>query len=143
MKPKIKKAAAICLLAAMLTVLWGCGKETEASMQNSPDIDLTTMSGTMVYSTVSDMLTSSENYEGQIIKMDGIFQTMKYPESDAVYYFCETEDATACCQQGVEFVPAEDCQLPPVGEAVTLIGTWGAYVEDDILYCALMDAVAE
>ena len=53
--------------------------------------------------------------------------------------------ATACCAQGIEFVPAEGftCpeDFPPAEEDIVVTGVFDTYYEDRIMYCTLRDAV--
>ena len=62
----------ICLLiAAVICISFSsCVKEQEYD-QNY--IDLTSMSGTMVYSEVLNMMMAPEEYEGKTVKMHGVF----------------------------------------------------------------------
>jgi hypothetical protein len=120
--------------------LMACGNE----QSYDPDyIDLTVMSGTMVYSEVLNMMNSPEEYTGKTVKMRGAFS---YAEgTDRNYYACIIADATACCAQGIEFELAEERvfpdEYPEVGEQITVEGIFGTYYEDEYRYCTLTDAV--
>lgn len=132
----------ICLIIAAIMCLLptACSKE----QSYDPDyIDLTAMSGTMVYSEVLNMMLSPEDYEGKTVKMHGAFS---YAEGiDRYYYACIIADATACCAQGIEFELAEERifpdEFPELGEEITVEGVFGTYYEDDYRYCTLTDAV--
>lgn len=102
------------------------------------DVDLTTMSATIVYSQVSDMMTNPGNYEGKVIKMNGIYQLYTNEDGSVFYPACVIMDATACCANGIEFLPPEDANLT-AGEEITVIGTFEKYYEDGYLYCHLVD----
>ena len=73
----------------------------KASATSPVDVDLTAMTSTMVYAEVNQMLTTPQNYMGKTVRMKGSFT---YSGSVEKYYFaCIIADATACCQQGIEF----------------------------------------
>ena len=66
------------------------------------DIDLTKMSATMIYAEVFNMLIEPEKYENKRVKMRGYFTIYNENTNDEVYSVI-VPDATACCQQGIEF----------------------------------------
>jgi hypothetical protein len=108
------------------------------------DIDLTTLSATVVYSEVYDMMFYPENYVGKTVKMDGMF-TYYYDEANDRYYFaCIIMDATACCSQGIEFEPSEEFtypdDFPEDGEDICVVGVFDTYEEDGFTYCTLRNA---
>lgn len=119
--------------------------ETSAPDLSSPDadVDLTTLSSTMVYAEVSQMVYYPEDYIGKTVKMQGQFAV--YEGADRNYYACLISDATACCQNGIEFDPAgafsypED--FPEPGSDITVTGVFGFYEEDGFQYLQLADAV--
>ncbi len=106
------------------------------------DIDLTTLSSTMVYSEVYGMMMSPEAYVGKTVKMNGAFAV--YEGENRNYYACLIADATACCSQGIEFVLDGDYaypnDYPALGTDITVAGTFDTYYEEDVLYCQLIDA---
>ena len=73
--------------------------ETEKS---KIDYDLTNMSSTMIYAEVFNMLIEPEKYENKRVKMKGFFTIYNEGSNDEVYSVI-VSDATACCQQGIEF----------------------------------------
>ena len=108
------------------------------------DVDLTTLSSTMVYSEVYNMMCEPDRYLGKRIKMNGQFAVYEDPNTGAVYTACIIMDATACCSQGLEFVlagehsyPADD---PELGTEITVVGTFQTYEENGYMYCHLVDA---
>ncbi len=109
-----------------------------------PDIDLTEMSSTMVYSTVYNMMVLPKDYLGKVVKMTGTFTVYHDPETDLYYYGCIIQDATACCAQGIEFVPEADLSypgdFPEVGSDITVIGIFDTYEEGEYTYCTLRQA---
>ncbi len=108
------------------------------------DVDLTALSGTMVYSEVYNMMTSPENYIGKTVKMSGLFAYYHDEETGNYYFACIVQDATACCAQGIEFVLADDCvypdDYPEVDEEICVIGVFDTYQEGSYTYCTLRNA---
>jgi len=109
------------------------------------DVDLTSISSTMVYSEVYNMMNAANDYVGKVVKMKGQFAAYEF--TDAIYYACIIADATACCQQGLEFVLAGDYaypgDYPAQGTEVTVTGVFELYKEGDTTYCHLTDSVME
>ena len=116
----------------------------ESTSVNTPDIDLTSMSSTMVYSNVSRMMISPEDYEGRIIKMRGSFNTYYGYETGIYYPAVIIADAAACCSQGLEFVldgePAYPSGYPELMQEITVIGRFEVYYEGAEKYCHLVSA---
>ncbi|MBR5419887.1 MAG: hypothetical protein IK115_01925 [Lachnospiraceae bacterium] len=104
------------------------------------DVDLTILSSTMVYSEVYNMMSVPEDYIGKTIKMEGSYSYCRDDVSGAEYYACIIQDATACCSQGLEFVPENPEAVPAEGESVTVVGVFDTYLEGDYMYCTLRDA---
>jgi len=108
------------------------------------DVDLTALSGVVVYSEVYNMMYAPEDYIGKTIKMVGLFAVYQDEITGNYYYACIIEDATACCAQGIEFVLTDDYSYPDdypqEGETVTVIGVFDTYMEDGYLYATLRDA---
>jgi hypothetical protein len=107
------------------------------------DVDLSVLSGMLVYSEVYNMMTAPETYVGKTVKMSGQF-TYFCKDADTFYYSCVIADATACCLQGIEFIPGGTYVFPddyPLeGEEITVVGVFDTYTEGDVLYCTLRDA---
>ncbi len=109
------------------------------------DIDLTVLSGTMVYSEVYNMMVYPEMYIGKTVKMKGPF-AYYYDEATGNYYFaCIIQDATACCAQGIEFVLTEDYtypdDYPEFNREICVVGVFDTYQEGQYTYCTLRNAV--
>lgn len=108
------------------------------------DVDLTTLSSTMVYSEVYNMMIMPEDYMGKTIKMSGMFSYMTDETTGNEYYACIIMDATACCSQGIEFELAGDYtypdDYPEIGGDITVTGTFDVYEEDGYKYCTLRNA---
>ena len=105
------------------------------------DLDLTKMSATMIYSTIFDMLIMAEDYIEKNIKVKGWFETYVDTETGELYYAVIVPDATACCQQGLEFVwPGEHTypdDFPKPGEDITVTGIYKLIETDGVSYTYL------
>ena len=105
------------------------------------DLDLTKMSATMIYSTIFDMLIMAEDYIEKNIKVKGWFETYVDTETGELYYAVIVPDATACCQQGLEFVwPGEHTypdDFPKPGDDITVTGIYKLIETDGVSYTYL------
>lgn len=101
--------------------------ESQESPTVSVDVDLTTLSSTMVYAEVFNMMMSPDDYIGKTIRMTGIFTVYQDPETKQIYCGVIVEDATACCAQGFDLAMPEECSYPqdyPAPESeITVVGT--------------------
>ena len=111
------------------------------------DLDLTKMSPTMIYSTIFDMLVMPEDYVEKNIKLKGWFATYTDPTNGEIYYAVVVPDATACCQQGIEFVwPGEHnypADFPDTGSDITVTGCYKLIENDGITYNYLEASTVE
>ena len=95
----------------------------------TPDrtVDLTALSQTMAVAELAAMTFSPEEYLGRTVRMEG--QLAVYPANPALeveyFYAVVMEDATACCQQGLEFV--WEGEMPPEGTTLVVTGRYEAY----------------
>lgn len=134
--------------------------ETDAAIKNAladpdadpnVDIDLTVMSSDMVYATVSQIMMDPESYFGKKIKISGPYYSTLYEDTGIRYHFVIIEDATACCQQGMEFVWDDGSHVypdeyPADDTRVSVVGTFETYKDnpdDQFQYCRLADATLE
>ncbi|MCR4631499.1 MAG: hypothetical protein K5786_07690 [Treponema sp.] len=105
------------------------------------DFDLTKMSPTMIYSTVFDMMIAPENYENKVIKVEGMFNIFINEVTNDRYYAVLVQDATACCQQGLEFIWIGDHNFPDdypeEFSEIVVTGTFTTAEEDGITYSYL------
>ncbi|MCR5213157.1 MAG: hypothetical protein K6E10_01985 [Eubacterium sp.] len=112
------------------------------------DIDLTTMSADMVYATVYQMMLDADSYVGKTIKMDGAYYSGLDTNTNIRYYFIIIEDATACCQQGMEFVWEDGSHVfpdeyPEDGTKAEVVGVFETYKdnpEDEMDYVRINNA---
>ncbi len=117
---------------------------TEGEPSADIDVDLTVLSGTMVYSEVYNMMASPEMYIGKTVKMKGPF-AYYHDEATGKYYFaCIIQDAAACCAQGIEFILTDDYiypdDYPELDEEICVVGVFDTYQEGDCTYCTLRNA---
>ena len=132
------KITAFILSLILLLSITACG----SSPKDSNELDLTRMSATMVYSEVFDMLYKPEKYMGKTIKMRGALNAVYNEEDNSIIFACIIQDATACCEQGVEFRLSEEPDVyPQGGTEVTVVGTYDTYERDGEECCYLKDAV--
>lgn len=150
----MKKILCVILALCMTAALAGCGektpsggtdgtKATEKAKSGGIDVDLTKLSSTMVYSEVYNMMMNPSDYIGKTVKMRGQFAVYQTTEQD--YFACVIADATACCQQGLEFVlsgtHSYPDDYPALGTEITVVGQFQTYMEGGQMYCHLCDAV--
>ena len=98
------------------------------------DIDLSRMSGTMVYGQVYQMVMYPQKYIGKYIKMKGVFSSYYDDESKRRFYGCVIQDALACCSQGLAFELAKPRKFPkeyPAEGAEIMITGYFDYLEEE------------
>lgn len=119
----------------------------ETSAFSDVDIDLTIISGTMVYSQVSNMMYRPSDYIGMTIRMNGRYSYYHDPNTGMDYFACIVEDATACCANGIEFILTDDYvypdDYPEIGSNITVVGVFDTYMEGNTTYCTLRNAILE
>ncbi len=130
------------MLAAVLLIS-GCSEEKnpvpEKTLSEVVDVDLTKLSGTMVYSAVFDIVENPLEYRGKTVKIRGTHFVSHAPAKDEYHHSCVIWDATACCMQGMEFELA-DKNYPPNESEITLIGKFDVYTIQKIDNPILRDA---
>lgn len=146
----MKKIMCALLALLMITVLFGCGNNDKKNSEAITDVDLTTLSSTMVYSEVYNMISEPKDYIGKTVRMHGQFAIYQAQDSNGqpipnqIYYACVIADATACCQQGLEFILAGNHKypddFPKLGTDITVVGEFQTYMEGNNQYCHLINA---
>ena len=153
----MKRLIALLFAVSLLFSLCACNGDQAATPSGvntaAVDVDLTTLSSTMVYSEVYNMMVSPESYVGKTIKMNGQFALYQSVDAngnlipDQIYFACVIADATACCSQGLEFVLAGEHSYPDdypeLGTEITVVGTFQTYEDNGYMYCHLVDAEME
>lgn len=150
----MKRLIALLFAVSLLFSLCACNgnqADTPSGVNIAAvDVDLTTLSSTMVYSEVYNMMVSPESYVGKAVKMRGQFALYQSVDEngnlipDQIYFACVIADATACCSQGLEFILAGEHSYPDdypeLGTEITVVGTFQTYEENGYMYCHLVDA---
>lgn len=92
------------------------------------DLDLTRLSATMVFAEVAAMVRTPEDYLGKTVRMAGSLAVYEAnPELWIDYFYTVViQDATACCQQEMEFIWPEGT-LPEAGTGLVVTGTFAEY----------------
>lgn len=109
------------------------------------DVDLTGMPQKLAYTTANRMNLVSEQYIGQIVKMNGICSIFHDEKRDIYFFTCEINDETACCTLGIEFELVDDYKFPDdypkEKDEVTVVGIFDTYKEGARTYKTLRKAV--
>ena len=151
MKRNCSKLILVLLLLLLMLLLAGCSASSasddtlEEALQQSEiiDVDLSGLSGTVVYAQVYDMLSAPEQYIGKQVQVSGYYDRFADASTGLVYESCVIPDALACCAQGLEFVwadPPEESELPEMGEMIRVTGRFETYLENEILFVHLVQA---
>ena len=151
----MKKGLLVFVLCILCAIMAGCSSSggktdppavTEPATTKEPvtvDLDLSGMSGTVVYSQIYNLLSDPEPYMGKVIKMAGYYSAFKDEESGIVYHACVIPDATACCAQGIEFIRPDGydwpADYPKDGTDIVVTGRLEKYEEDGLMYLHLTD----
>ena len=108
------------------------------------DIDLTRMSGTMVYAQVYQMVMHPGKYVGKRIKMKGVFSSYYDDATKTRFFGCVIADALACCSQGLAFELAKERkfpdEFPKEGASITINGEFDLIKEDEGSYPIIRNA---
>ena len=135
------------LIAVILSVCFLMGSGAEMANLAEPlviDLDLSNMSGTVVYAQVYNMMCDPDSYLGKVIRMAGYYNHFDDQTHGIVYHACIVPDATACCAQGIEFVWAGEHlwpdEYPEIGTDIIVTGRLELYEEDGMKYLHLADA---
>ena len=116
----------------------------EESSEDGIDYDLTKMSSTMIYSTVSNMMLYPDVYQGKMVRLEGNFSVYHDVSANRYLFAAIVPDATACCQQGIEFVLDGDYKYPDdypeEGQSIIIQGTFNTYNEYGFNYAQLQNA---
>lgn len=96
------------------------------------DVDLSSMSSTMVYATVFQMLIDYENYDGKVIRIKGLYNEFLDKKNKIKTDYVLVLDATSCCAEGIEFVLADSSiSFPPQDTPITVTGIYKEYFNPD------------
>ncbi len=106
----------------------------------TPDVNLTILPSTLVYSEVYNMTNTPNDYVGKVIQMRGTVGTFVDEVTGKPGYACIIADATSCCAQGIEFELTDTDITLNEGDEVEVIGTFDTYIEGEYMYSALRGA---
>ena len=134
----MKRTAALILAACLCLMCAARATETEAEPR-LVDLDLSLLSGTVVYAEVNNIMYDPQPYLGKVIRIRGLYSVFEEPSTGVVYHACVIPDATACCIQGMEFVPPAGGLLAEEGETVTVTGRLAIYQEGGVSWLHLVD----
>ena len=104
------------------------------------DVDLSVLSGTMVYAEVYRIMSAPSDYVGKTIKIKGTYNASYYSPTQKYYSYVLVADATACCAQGFEFEwtgKSYPEDYPENGETIEVVGVFGSYNELGLTYYLL------
>lgn len=109
------------------------------------ELDLTGMSGTMLYTMIYNIMMQPDDYLGRTIRVKGQFSAYVDEKSGRSYYACFIADAAGCCAQGLEFLPAAALvypdDFPEPGTDITVSGEFDLIKEENgFRYFVLKDA---
>ena len=144
----MKKLLSLLLAAVMALSFASCSGSKPDVGDATVDLDLSRLSGTMVYSEVYNMRYAPEDYYGKVVRIQGLFSAYENPYTGEPYFNCIIPDATACCSQGLQFFPADaDTRVypddyPENGQTVVVVGTF-TRDENNLYMCAITDASME
>ena len=100
-----------------------------------PDIDLTKMSVTMIYSQIFNMLIMPEEYVDKTIKVKGAFEIYPNEQGKIDFFTLTVMDATACCKEGIDFIWAGNHtypdDYPEEGQEITITGSYKSFENED------------
>ena len=147
--PSARNEILILLISSLLFIFAGCSKKqtvaatpAEAPQQTKIDYDLSGMNFTMISSFFFQMLIEPETYENKTFKIKGSFQTFENPDGELPYFSVIMNDATMCCQEGMDFVWEGDHKwpqdYPPEGTEISIIGKYIVTEEDGFSYNYLL-----
>lgn len=140
----MKRMIAAALLILILLSAYGYAQEAQEAEPLKIDMDLSGITGTMVYAQVYQMLMEPEAYLGKVIRISGWLDVFEDDFAGVVYTSCVIPDATGCCAQGLEFVwqgeHAYPEDYPELGTNLTVTGRFETYMEGEWTYIHLVDA---
>ncbi len=146
----MKKTVTLCctVLLALSALFFSAAAEERITVpsyaESAVDLDLSRMTGAVVYAQIYQMAVHPEEYIGKIVRLAGWFDVVTDSATGMVYTVCYIPDASACCAQGVEFVWAGGDDFsrdyPQPGQDIIVTGRFETYFENDWEYMRLADA---
>jgi hypothetical protein len=141
----MKKAVLLPVLGLVILLLTSCapaGGNPPVPAETAPaaapvtvDLDLSGMSGTVVYGMVYQMVTTPERFVGKHVRMKGVFSSYYDNETKQRFFGCVISDALACCSQGLAFELAKPRkfpeEFPDEGTPIIITGDFDLVKEED------------
>ena len=126
--PQPAQSAAAVSTPAPTPAATATPQPTATPSPDGVDLDLTRLSATMVFAEVAAMVRTPEDYLGKTVRMAGPLAVYEANPALGIDYFYTVviQDATACCQQGMEFIWPEGT-LPEAGTGLVVTGTFAEY----------------
>lgn len=117
-------------------------EELSAKPAEGIDVDLTILSPTMVFAEVYNMLAAPDDYVGKVVKITGKYYSVNNEDDGKTYFYVLIKDATACCEQGMEFIWDDGThtypdEYPEEESEVTITGVFNYYKDDGLTFCYL------
>lgn len=114
----------------------------ESNISSDVDVDLTTLSPTMVFAEVYNMMATPDDYVGKTVKISGKYYSVNDKKTGKTYFYVIIKDATACCEQGMEFIWDNGTHVypdeyPEEEKEITITGIFNYYTEDGLNFCYL------
>ena len=121
-------------IIAISMAITGCSNK-DGGIDNTDiiDLDMSKMSGVMVYSQVVNIYESPTEFMGKRIKIIGQYFASYYDETDLYYHYVVVGDEALCCQVGLEFVlngeHSYPDDYPEDNTEIEVVGVFGSYDE--------------
>ena len=104
----------LLVLAIASQPIIGCNDSDAADtpVSSDVDIDLTSLSSTMVLATIANIHDNPDEYLGQTIRIRGLYYNYYYDIAERYFHYVMYEDDNACCSSGFEFQLGSDYVFP-------------------------------
>jgi len=101
----------LCLLFIVCLSVIGCAGESERNDVDF-DVDLTSLSSTMVQAEYERIVSNSEDYIGKTIRASGTYRIMANNDTGDFAHYIIIVQGDDCCQMGFEFKRDGDFSFP-------------------------------
>lgn len=106
------------------------GAEYQAILDMPADVDLLDLSDIVAFSQVYNMMTEFEQFQGDVVRVNGNYYRHTIEEIDHSYHFLLLVDGTNCCTGILEFMVEDGVEYPESGENLLLIGEYSKYTDE-------------
>ena len=117
-----------------------------AQKREAADVDLTKLNSMMTYSTLFNIMLHPDEYLGKTIKIKGVFDSAKDPDTGIDYFAVVIMDDTMCCSSGLDFSLKKAYKYeypkdyPEIGSNITVMGKLEKYTEGENIFYHLAEA---